>query len=106
MIIKTMEQVGKCMDDGVELEFQVQKDGIWKTTKIAAIYHGFNASLMSCWISYIEQGRIRTKPHTVDVVIETFDGTVINAYLNREVTIPINPAQVIRTTHTIPLDEK
>ena len=59
MIIETMEQLGKCIDDGVELEFHHHPTSGWKRL----MYSG----MISEYKTYCDDGRIRTKPRTVEV---------------------------------------
>lgn len=67
MIIKTFGQLGKCIDDGVEMEFECWEVGgdRGEGTHFEALrpsLYGF-ATLQDL----LEEGRIRTKPKTVDV---------------------------------------
>ena len=60
MIIETMEQLGKCIDDGVELEMYFPDPSAhW-----GKINRTLNWGVVP---EAVEEGRIRTKPRTVEV---------------------------------------
>ena len=67
MIIETMEQLGKCIDDGVELEMYFPDPSAhW-----GKINRTLNWGVVP---EAVEEGRIRTKPRTVKLTIRTIDG--------------------------------
>ena len=98
MIIETMEQLGKCIDDDVELERQgyPSTDRSWEALQ---------SSLALCNLEkLIEDSRIRTKPHTVDVQLVTVDGKPVDIYLTEGQEVPINAERAV-SFHTITLED-
>ena len=83
MIIKSMEQFGKALDDGVEMEYTPTLDNLWQD------FEG-DASLLR-YRELIEARRIRTKPRTVTVRV----------YTNGEGGEPID-VQMVREQHITP----
>ena len=58
-VITSMEQLGKCIDDGVELELL---DSANENAGLIIKEHQIRT--VACWVN---QGAVRTKPRTVDV---------------------------------------
>lgn len=89
-----MAQLGKCIDDGVELE--VQDPVQWIKFSVD---HGYG---LEQTLKFVEEGRIRTKPRTLDVIVfQNEDGSPHSVAFADAFADQILSKHF---THTIPLD--
>ena len=105
MIIKTIYDLYPCMDDGVGLECEN-----WMPAQTGAdrkwwCADDFKHHMMRAILELIQEGRIRTKPRTVDVVLFFNDDERKGEPCGVELRKGFRGTMgLTASTHTIPLD--